>query len=108
MGKLIDIHELQAVPEFDLETINRILPYVAVQKSAETFNVPVGKMLYQGRNDLTLRYSRFLETARGFTPVMEDDLCAISTLLRKPPQLGNDDGKRPRRRVFSRLKSRGF
>jgi len=73
MGQLIDIRELQAIPEFDLETITRILPYVAVKKGAETFNVPVGKMLYEGRNDLTLRYSRFLETARGFQPITEED-----------------------------------
>ncbi len=73
MGSLIDIRELQAVPEFDLATINRILPFVTVRKSKETFNVPVGKMLYKGRNDLTLRYSRFLEPVRGLTPVMEGD-----------------------------------
>jgi len=73
IGILIDIRELQAVPEFDLETINRILPYVGVQKNAESFNVPVGKMLYLGRNDLTLRYSRILEPVRGFTPVMQGD-----------------------------------
>jgi len=73
MGNLIDIRELQAVPEFDLASINRILPFVSVRKNKETFNVPVGKMLYTGRNDLTLRYSRFLEPVRGLTPVMEDD-----------------------------------
>jgi len=73
IGRLIDIRELQAVPEFDLPTINRILPFVSIKKSAETFNVPVGKMLYKGRNDLTLRYTRFLESVRGLTPVMEGD-----------------------------------
>lgn len=72
-GQLIDIRELQAIPQFDLETINRILPYVTVRKSAETFNVPVGKMLYTGRNDLRIRYSRRLELARGYMPVTEGD-----------------------------------
>ncbi len=72
-GQLIDIHELQAIPQFDLETINRILPYVAVKKGVETFNVPVGKMLYTGRNDLTLRYTRNLELARGLKPIAEGD-----------------------------------
>jgi len=72
-GQLIDIRELQAIPQFDLETINRILPYVTVRKSAETFNVPIGKMLYTGRNDLRIRYSRRLELARGYMPVTEGD-----------------------------------
>ena len=74
-GDLLSIYELQAVPRFDIATINRILPYVKVGggESLQTFNVPALKMLYQGSNELYLRWSRVLEEAVGFSPP-EDSL----------------------------------
>ncbi len=67
VGELISIYEMQAIPYFDLATINRILPYVKISKNLETFNVPFHKMLVQGKNELFVRYARILEKAEGFT-----------------------------------------
>ncbi len=73
LGEFIDIRELQSVPNFDLETIIRILPYVDVKKNRDTFNVPIGQMLYKGRNEIYLRYQRRLELSRGLSPATEED-----------------------------------
>ncbi|MEM6723511.1 MAG: helix-hairpin-helix domain-containing protein, partial [Bacteroidota bacterium] len=68
VGNLIAIYELQAVPYFDLASIERILPYVRVSGQVERFNVPFYRMLYEGDNQLVIRASRFLEEKRGFSP----------------------------------------
>ncbi len=73
LGDLIDIRELQSVPNFDIETISRILPYVGVKKDRETFNVPLGAMLYKGSNELYIRYQRRLELSRGLSPPTAED-----------------------------------
>ncbi|MEO1435525.1 MAG: helix-hairpin-helix domain-containing protein, partial [Bacteroidota bacterium] len=68
VGDLIAIYELQAIPHFDLASIERILPYVKVSGQIERFNVPFYRMLYEGDNQLVFRASRFLEEKRGFSP----------------------------------------
>ncbi|MEM7105175.1 MAG: helix-hairpin-helix domain-containing protein [Bacteroidota bacterium] len=67
-GDLISIYELQAVPGFDLGTINRIIPYVRINEGQQGFQVSPLKMLYQGENELFFRWSRVLEEAIGFSP----------------------------------------
>lgn len=65
-GDLLVIEELQAVPTFDLNTIERILPYVTVRGEIDDFNVPLGEMLYKGQNALIFRARTLLEEQRGF------------------------------------------
>ncbi|TKC05990.1 ComEA family DNA-binding protein [Pedobacter frigoris] len=62
-GQLIDVLELQGISGFDLQTINRILPFIKIsapsdlsQLRAETF----------ASNDLIIRYGRTLQTQKGF------------------------------------------
>lgn len=64
LGNLLSIYELQAIPEFDLSLIYRLLPFVTV--------APPNRKLW---NDLTnptdhyllVRTERLLEAKRGFT-----------------------------------------
>ncbi len=72
-GDLISIYELQAIPSFDLLTIRRILPYVAVRGGLDDYQLPLGQMLREGRNELYLRWSRFLETQKGYRPLAEGE-----------------------------------
>lgn len=67
-GNLLAIYELQAVPGFDLNTIQRIIPFVGVNSSLDDFRLGVGEMLYEGRNELFLRWNRILETQKGYLP----------------------------------------
>ena len=70
-GKLIAIQELQAVPSYDLATIKRILPFVRVSGGVDDYQVGLGTMLKEGRNELYLRWNRTLDEQRGFQPTEE-------------------------------------
>ncbi|MEO7312584.1 MAG: helix-hairpin-helix domain-containing protein [Chitinophagaceae bacterium] len=65
LGKLIDLYELQAVPGWDLETIQRVRPFIAVG-DALTFIEEFGKRFSNGDNNLLLRAAQILEKSRGF------------------------------------------
>ncbi len=65
-GELIAIYELQAVPDFELEFIEQILPYVTVKGDVDDFQISPLKMITQGTNELYLRWNRFLEEQEGF------------------------------------------
>ena len=72
LGKLLSIYELQAIPDFDLPTIYRMLPFVQV--------VPENRALWNGLNNPSDHYFIFrteqtAEQKRGFTdkaPVSSD------------------------------------
>lgn len=63
-GKLLDVLELQGIDGFNIQTINRILPFVKV-------NPPLPLKLkhhdmLQNNNTIIMRYSRILQTQKGF------------------------------------------
>ncbi|MEZ4900434.1 MAG: helix-hairpin-helix domain-containing protein [Spirosomataceae bacterium] len=63
-GKLLSIYELQAIPEFDLLLIRKLLPFVAV--------VPSNRRLWNGLNNptnnyLLIRTEQLVEEKRGST-----------------------------------------
>lgn len=65
LGNLISLYELQAIPNFDLNTINRILPYISVG------NELIGKEDFKGRliggeNTIFTRSRRVLEKQEGY------------------------------------------
>ena len=65
-GKLISIYELQAVPGFDIKTIQLMLPYVKVEQTISETKVPIGKLLSKGRWILVSRYRQILEKSDGY------------------------------------------
>lgn len=65
LGKLISIYELQAIPEWDIETINRILPFVRVSNSV-TLSQDLGKRFTDGQHSLLVRTQQILEKSEGF------------------------------------------
>jgi hypothetical protein len=60
-GPLMSVYELQAIPDFDLVVIYRLLPFVKVE---ETIRLDFS----QGRSEFILRLDQTLETKKGFTP----------------------------------------
>lgn len=64
--KLISIYELQAIPSFDLNTINSILPFVKVTGEIEDFHVPLGELLIKGQHQIFLRYAQQFPNKEGF------------------------------------------
>ena len=64
LGKFLSIYELQAIPDFDLATIYKMLPFVAV--------IPTNRKLWNGINNptnnyLLIRTEQLMEEKRGAT-----------------------------------------
>lgn len=66
-GKFIDVLELQSVPEFDIETINRLLPFVTLNQQDLVDKITLRNLRILADNDLVLRLGRVLEKPKGFT-----------------------------------------
>jgi hypothetical protein len=89
LGKLIHIYELQAVPSWDIETIQKILPYIKITDA----EAPLQSLLSRFRKgDIQVlgRWSGTLETLKGFKgspPAFQGD--PHHFFLRYTYQLGN-------------------
>jgi hypothetical protein len=89
LGKLIHKYELQAIPAWDLETIQKILPFIKISDA----EAPIPGFLSRFRKgDIQVlgRWSRTLETLKGFKgslPAFRGD--ANNFFLRYTYQLGN-------------------
>ena len=72
-GKLISIYELQAIPEFDLNTIRKILPMVTLKPSANSYvSQSLTKRIATADNHyLVLRVNKTLEEKSGFDKTNE-------------------------------------
>lgn len=66
-GKLIDLLELQSIPEFDIQTIQRLLPFATLEQSSIVDRITAKNLLKFGNNDLILRYGRVIEKSKGYT-----------------------------------------
>lgn len=67
LGRLIDLHELQAIPGWDVQTIKTILPYVKI--GSDDFSRRFWKeRLAEGEKIFLIRMARVLETSKGFMP----------------------------------------
>ncbi|MBI3719169.1 MAG: helix-hairpin-helix domain-containing protein [Sphingobacteriales bacterium] len=64
-GYFINIYELQAIPTWDVETIQKVLPFVTV-KPVVNLADEVGKRFRDGNHSLLLRETYVLEKSRGF------------------------------------------
>lgn len=68
-GPFISIYELQAVPEWNLETIANILPFVQLQTQSAHPEIPGFQRLKEAENAyLIFRHRRVWQTRKGFTP----------------------------------------
>ncbi|WP_233602801.1 helix-hairpin-helix domain-containing protein [Pedobacter sp. KBW06] len=65
-GKLIDLLELQSIPDFDLETIERILPFVTLSPASPYARLNLKNLCKQSSSQIMLRYGRLLEQQKGF------------------------------------------
>lgn len=66
-GKLINVLELQSIEGYDLETIKNLLYFANINTPTGFENFSFKKLFKEGKNDLLIRYSRYLQTQKGFT-----------------------------------------
>ena len=74
-GDFLSIYELQAVPDFDLPTIRRLLPFVTVPGTPGLF----GALPNPTDNYLIVRYEQILEQQKGFSEAVPDKNGALPT-----------------------------
>lgn len=78
-GALISLYELQAVPGFDLNTIDRILPFVTLGESLNRSQNFLTRLKNEEQSYLLFRHRRIWETRRGFTEPDTSSSGAISS-----------------------------
>lgn len=66
-GKLIDVLELQSIPDFDSATIAKLLPFITLKLDPAYRHVSPALMLQKGNNELLGRYAQTLEKQKGYT-----------------------------------------
>ncbi len=66
-GDFISILELQTIPGFTSELIQRLAPFITVGGAEEKYQVSLGNLFTKGKNELFLRYGQTLESQRGYT-----------------------------------------
>ncbi len=66
-GLLLSLYELQAIPDFDLPTIHRLLPFVEVRNNRAGSQPFWQRLIQEPNNYLLLRYNLVLEKKKGFT-----------------------------------------
>ncbi len=64
-GPLLAEEEIQTIPNIDLETANLIATLGNI-KGEGSFNVPLHKMAYKGKNELYTKWTRVLEPSVGY------------------------------------------
>lgn len=65
-NKLLDVLELQTIPGFDTETVNKILPFVTTIPTANYRQLKWRELLYSANHDLILRYGNVIQQRKGF------------------------------------------
>lgn len=75
-GELLSLYELQAIEGFNMEEINRILPYITIKYSPRTPETNFKNIFKFGRNELWMRYQRTPETSVGYSAANDSILTA--------------------------------
>jgi hypothetical protein len=81
LGALVNIHELQAIPAWDMVTIRRLLPFVIVQDEKTTLEKIVQR-LKPGEQNILLRLQVVPERSKGYIKTSDS-----STYLGSPAAL---------------------
>lgn len=67
-GPLLSLYELQAVPEFDLQTIENLIPFITLGDSGLKNKKFWNRVREEEQAYLLFRHQRTWQTRRGFTP----------------------------------------
>lgn len=73
-GNLISIYEIQGINGFDLQTVQKILPYVYVTDNFTSAHFDLKEMFRSGQHVVVLRYGQTIEKQTGFSPIDSTDL----------------------------------
>ena len=73
-GELLSIYELQAIPDFDLTTIYKLVPFVQVVDPGSIVSTSILKRALSEKNNyFMVRYERSLEKKKGYSSPMPNE-----------------------------------
>lgn len=78
-GPLLSLYELQAVPEFDLQTIENLVPFISLGNSGMRSKPFWERVKAEEQAYLLFRHQRTWQTRRGYTPADTSRNGAISS-----------------------------
>lgn len=78
-GSLLSLYELQAVPDFDLQTIENLIPFITLGNSGIRSKKFWDRVKEEEQAYLLFRHQRTWQTRRGFTPADTSSTGAISS-----------------------------
>ena len=65
-GNIVDIHELQAIPGFDVSTINKLLPFIRASEPVNRIERSlINRIFSAGNSYIVTRYERTLQNEQG-------------------------------------------
>ena len=70
LGKFISIYELQAIPAWDIGTIKKVLPFVALDHPLSTME-DLRERFAGGDHGLLLRFAQELEKSKGYDKTLQ-------------------------------------
>jgi len=73
VGKLVNIYEIQAVPDWDLSTIARVLPFISVEGRIDDFQATPLELFFGGKYYWFTRFQRVLEDQAGYLEKIQSD-----------------------------------
>lgn len=75
-GFLLTIYELQGIDEIDLQTIQKITPYIKVEDHFSNPNLSLSEIKKYGTHQLVTRWTRTLEEQQGFSAITDSAYAA--------------------------------
>src|SRR5450432_1386154 len=72
LGPLLTVHELQAIPGWDIETIRKLLPYIMIGRDESLYSA-VRERWRGGDESLLMRTGQVLEKSKGFKKPLNPD-----------------------------------
>lgn len=77
-GDLLSIHELQAIPTFDVETIRQLKPFVTIRTTTDDQRPLLKRILDEPNNYFLLRYTSRIEQQKGYTEALPLDTTYVT------------------------------
>ncbi len=117
VGPLLSLYELQAVPNWDPEIIQRLVPFVYVGPSVSTTQDFLSRFR-GGNHSIVMRVAQVLERSRGFTPDENGNTRYLGSpqrvffrykyVFKNTLQFGIVGDKDPGENLFKGAQKRGF
>ncbi|MEX8547028.1 MAG: hypothetical protein V5804_05440 [Mucilaginibacter sp.] len=73
-GKLVDLLELQSIDLFDLQTIQKLLPFVTISADLDFNLISLKNVFKYGKHDFIFRYGEVLQDQKGFVIAKDSKL----------------------------------